>query len=1110
MVDKDKNKDQATRTKGAESGVTSTAAGLKAKNPLSSARGPYQILDGTWSALEKTAKRKLDRNSAADNDLAFELYTKNSERILAKNGIEATPGNTYALHVFGPAGGIKYLQNAKANPNGLSTEGMSAAVINGNKAFFYGKDGKARTNADSYGTLAARVGGASDPGRVSLEKKNEKIAFENIQRQNQQNQQMQEEAQMQEEQIAEQPEEEIAENPEDQQEAPLEETSQLSQASNSSGMIFNGDRKNPGNFILPNEPIQEDIKTSGDASMKAKTFAYGGPIDPKKGAATRQDSIALKEDSLRLLKDYQARGYAKTNVKFPENDLDKSLSDIQSRKGTTEVIRNGVRKAEKYNPSEYRTEINENQYRQRESANGVLNMDVTPALYDKRVKPTSFLKLMGKEAGTWNDGVSVPYYGDMEISPAKPEAKPAQNYAPVNKSLARTPQPQKVANAIQQPAVQSRRTSPYMERPQTFSRDNTRVGSSFSGVDPRIARKASSFADGGEIDNGLLNDFNEGGRHEENPNGGIPQGMDPSGALNTVEEGETKMGQYVFSDRLKLDKMDVDNLYLPRQVEGMTYADASKFINEFLEENPFDIIIKKTAQSQLESLIIGNDRARKFKEEEEQIIAETDEPESAKQYSLSSSQENEMPEEMTEEMPANVMQEPQIAMAYGGNKYQYRGKNKYADGGAAKGITDEQMAGGVAALGTGLELGTEAFKKYDPANLDNIIQKQSAGMAIAGGAVKGAAAGAALGPWGAAIGGVVGGGLGFIGAGRANKAANIQETNMNSAEHNNKYGFMAKDSSIRVAAYGGRQNQSVRGGVPDVYDLENPVPGMLDLTNILSPGAAKFGKANFVSNTPSSFNRIELDKGIASREANEKAKDKAPFQMKKDNILKYAGAVGALSNYVNSRKEKARQINSELIQKVSTPNYYDEAIIQNSVNQESNNRSQAILATSGGSASAARAMSTAGNNDINKLKSDSYFKMFEVNNGIRNADQVESQRIADTNVGIRNTDYQANLAEQDYVLGRKEKSRDNLYSSVEAIGTEQNDRNLIYNLSRGYNVDGSFDPEGKNNALSSLVQGFNSMRGRKSEGGLLELYEKGTSRTKDQEMLEFIKNKYNG
>ena len=41
-------------------------------------------------------------------------------------------------------------------------------------------------------------------------------------------------------------------------------------------------------------------------------------LQPKRNnVATRQDSIAVKEDSKRILKEYLDRGYKPTNIKFP-------------------------------------------------------------------------------------------------------------------------------------------------------------------------------------------------------------------------------------------------------------------------------------------------------------------------------------------------------------------------------------------------------------------------------------------------------------------------------------------------------------------------------------------------------------------------------------------------------------------------------------------------------------------------------------------------------------------------------------------------------------------------------------------------------------------------
>jgi len=59
----------------------------------------------------------------------------------------------------------------------------------------------------------------------------------------------------------------------------------------------------------------------------------------------------------------------------------------------------------------------------------------------------------------------------------------------------------------------------------------------------------------GEINSTDITEFNTGGLHETNPNGGIPQGVGPNGKINKVEEEEVKIktgkgSAYVFSNRL--------------------------------------------------------------------------------------------------------------------------------------------------------------------------------------------------------------------------------------------------------------------------------------------------------------------------------------------------------------------------------------------------------------------------------------------------------------------------------------------------------------------------------------------------------------------------------
>lgn len=88
----------------------------------------------------------------------------------------------------------------------------------------------------------------------------------------------------------------------------------------------------------------------------------------------------------------------------------------------------------------------------------------------------------------------------------------------------------------------------YLKQNRTQVRDNTNVNSNTNTVK----------------DDFILNEINEGGTHEQNPLGGIPQGIGSNGQTNTVEEGETTFdlpnGKFVFSDRINV-KEDNKNLY---------------------------------------------------------------------------------------------------------------------------------------------------------------------------------------------------------------------------------------------------------------------------------------------------------------------------------------------------------------------------------------------------------------------------------------------------------------------------------------------------------------------------------------------------------------------
>ena len=99
----------------------------------------------------------------------------------------------------------------------------------------------------------------------------------------------------------------------------------------------------------------------------------------------------------------------------------------------------------------------------------------------------------------------------------------------------------------------------------------TSVGSAVGGGLGKLSAMASQGVSNSlyKAEGGLI-EYNSGGTHEENPNGGIPVGSTGLPSTNPkalVEEGETVNNGYVFSNRLLSDS-------------GKTFADESKAIKK--------------------------------------------------------------------------------------------------------------------------------------------------------------------------------------------------------------------------------------------------------------------------------------------------------------------------------------------------------------------------------------------------------------------------------------------------------------------------------------------------------------------------------------------------
>jgi len=120
-----------------------------------------------------------------------------------------------------------------------------------------------------------------------------------------------------------------------------------------------------------------------------------------------------------------------------------------------------------------------------------------------------------------------------------------------------------------------------------------------------------------QMSNGLT-EFNEGRKHEQNPNGGILQGTGANGKPNLVEEGETKHEDYIFSDRLKVTKQSAKLSNLPNNIIGKTFAEASKILNKEAKERPNDPISMNAIKADMSKLTQAQEMIKAKKQAKEQ------------------------------------------------------------------------------------------------------------------------------------------------------------------------------------------------------------------------------------------------------------------------------------------------------------------------------------------------------------------------------------------------------------------------------------------------------------------------------------------------------------
>lgn len=105
-----------------------------------------------------------------------------------------------------------------------------------------------------------------------------------------------------------------------------------------------------------------------------------------------------------------------------------------------------------------------------------------------------------------------------------------------------------------------------------------------------------------------------GGSHEQNPFGGVLQGIAMDGLPNLVEEGEVIYNDYVYSKRLKVPNKDKESLGLKKD-KDYTYAEAAEYVQRESEERPNDVLSKKNLDSMMSRLQESQETLKEKREE---------------------------------------------------------------------------------------------------------------------------------------------------------------------------------------------------------------------------------------------------------------------------------------------------------------------------------------------------------------------------------------------------------------------------------------------------------------------------------------------------------------
>jgi len=349
----------------------------------------------------------------------------------------------------------------------------------------------------------------------------------------------------------------------------------------------------------------------------------------------------------------------------------------------------------------------------------------------------------------------------------------------------------------------------------------------------------------------------------------------------------------------------------------------------------------------------------------------------------------------------------------------------------------------------------------------------SKGASAASGAMAGAQAGMSFGPWGAAIGGVVGGVAGLVGGARKQKDAQEADYNNDLYQHNastNSYkkggnmyadgGDPIKDSEQFLKEYKhykdtGRMWQNpVEFQGKGVEDPKNPLGTRGWLANTGLEEKTEPSIQNYLKSNP-------LSDSVRNNEFTDKKLQEEYFQKNVDNIgddlnnrmnpanpdfssdvkfnptelLRYAPAAMNLAQLANLKKPE--QAGFDRLGNRYNEQLVDEKGLQNTVQKGVLNNRDAILSSTGGSGSSARANLLASQLQGQKAQSQAYQSAGAENRQEKRAGQQFNLSVDQANLNQSNTEKMTNLQLDAGYQTNKSKLLSQLGNDLGGVGREE-------------------------------------------------------------------------